>query len=438
MSNESRVTTSVILTSPSAATVPLINYDPSGYSITPQNLTTRTSSIENMLITTTGTAPSAPLILFGGNKIGTKLNIMNSYLYSGLATSPTNFIKTTNDASGTNSRLEILNTTMIGTSSGPMISIGGNVNVFNITNCDFQQNVSASPPPIIQVEASANILAISNSTISTSADATILNTYSQQSPGTTITNTQFLSQYSATGLVAESPLIILQGGVGPTTITGPYTLPVPFVLRNCQLLSLSYATQNLINLLGTTNGLYLEKCTFGTNATSSSYNVYSTSATNQLTYSANTNASANITNYYGPSITANGYVLDIGAPQPSTWASPTGAFSSLSTTAPGTLLATGSVNQTIKGYVWAQATVSAVSTTLTNSTINAYIQIGGYTGPTMSYPYLSVGAGINYSMNFRTPSQIGPTGSVPIQVYAYDTSNPTVNQVNVFGLGNLS
>jgi len=189
--------------------------------------------------------------------------------------------------------------------------------------------------------------------------------------------------------------------------------------------------------LGTTNGLYLEKCTFGTNATSSSYNVYSTSATNQLTYSANTNASANITNYYGPTITANGYVLDIGAAQPSTWGGPTGPFSSLATTAPGTLVATGSINQTQNAYVWAQATVSAVSTSV-SSTINAYIQIGSYTGPTMSYPYISVGAGINYSMNFRTPSQIGPTGSVPIQVYAYDTANPTVNQVNVFGLGNLS
>jgi hypothetical protein len=100
-------------------------------------------------------------------------------------------------------------------------------------------------------------------------------------------------------------------------------------------------------------------------------------------------------------------------------------------------LATGSINQTLKGYVWAQATVSAVSTSA-SSTMNAYIQIAGFTGPTMRFPYSSIGAGINYNMNFRTPSQIGPTGSVPIQVYGYDAGTPTVNQVNVFGLGNLS
>ena len=101
-------------------------------------------------------------------------------------------------------------------------------------------------------------------------------------------------------------------------------------------------------------------------------------------------------------------------------------------------MATGSISQTIPGYIWAQATVSAVSTTASSSTFNTYILIDGYTGQPMAYPYSSIGAGINASLNFRTPAQIGPTGSVAIQVYGYDAANPTVNQVNVFGLGNLS
>jgi len=431
MTNNTRVPTAVTLYCPSGSTLPAINYDPSGYSITPQNLTTRISSIENLLITTTGSAPSVPLVLFGGNTVGTKLNIINCYLYNDIAALP-NIIKTTNTSS-TNSRLEILNTTIIGKTTSPLINIGGTVVVFNITNCDFQQNlVATSPPPLIQIEASANILAISNSTMYTSSDAAIINTYSQQTPGTTITNTTFLHQFLGVPPLGTSPLIILRGSVGPFL-----PLPAPVILRNCQLLSISYNTQNLVSLIGTSNGIYLEKCTFGSNASAASYNVYSTSTTNVLTYSANTNASGSIVNYYGPTITNTGYPLDIGAPQPSTWVGPTGAFSSLTTTAPGTLLATGSVNLNMNAYVWAEATVSAISTSA-SSTMRTYIQIGGYTGPTMSFPYTSIGQGINYNMNFRTPVKIGPTGSVPIRVYSYDTSNPTVNQVNLFGLGNLS
>jgi hypothetical protein len=375
------------------------------------------------------------MVSIEGNNKSFQVIFQNCNLTSSVQS--THIIQTTNIANGALAsgpvRLQLVNTTIgNGATSGPLIDISGTTNLTTVSNCNFTQLLAS---PILQIGASAALGSISNSYFEIDKDATILNIYSPTIIGAPlITNTYFLAADTTnfpSPSLATSPLIILQGNVGNLTYQSAFTM------RNCQLLSTSTAQQNLVQLNNTNNYIYMEKCIYGTNANSSSYNVYSTSSTNVLTYSANTSAATNITNYYGPTITANGYVLDVGSANPSTWSGPTGGFSSLAASAPGTLLATGSINQPHAGYVWANATVSAISTA-GPGTMNAYIQIAEYTGPTMSYPYSSSGAAINYSLNYRTPSQIGPTGSIPIQLYGYDANAPTMNQINIFGLGNLS
>jgi hypothetical protein len=56
----------------------------------------------------------------------------------------------------------------------------------------------------------------------------------------------------------------------------------------------------------------------------------------------------------------------------------------------------------------------------------------------MNYNH-STGDTINCSYTFRTPDQIGPTGSIDITVSAWDTvDGTTIDYVTVFGLGNLT
>jgi len=226
---------------------------------------------------------------------------------------------------------------------------------------------------------------------------------------------------------ATNPVIAMNGSVGQ--------IPPPLTLRGNQIITTSTQVQSLIAMTGGSNNLYLEKNQLSNNGAAGSYLV-SGSGTDVVTYSANTIAGS--VNEYSPSLlAATSLPLDAPSSASSMWIGPTGNFNSIAATAPGTVLATGTINQTQVGYVWANATVSAVSTA-GPGTMNAYIQIAEFTGPTMSYPYSSSGATINYSLNYRSPSQIGPTGSVPIQIYGYDANAPIMNQVNLFGLGNLS
>jgi hypothetical protein len=226
---------------------------------------------------------------------------------------------------------------------------------------------------------------------------------------------------------ATNPIIAMNGSVGQVA--------TPMTLRSNQLIATSTAVQSIIGLTNGSNNLYLENNLISGGGAAGSY-IVSGSGTDIVSYSANTVAST--TNSYSPSLyAATALPLDTPRTNSSTWNGPTGGFNSLAASAPGTLLATGSINQSQLGYVWASATVSGISTAAAG-TMNAYIQIANYTGPAMSYPYSSSGAAINYSLNYRAPIQIGPTGAVPIQVYGYDANTPTVNQVNLFGLGNLS
>ena len=402
-------------------------------------LSNQITTIENILIQANGGSQTAPLITFGGNNKYLQLIIQNCFIYSSVSISTA--ILTTNIAPSSPatppSRLQLINTQIQTVSSAPMIDISGTTNLFLVDNCNLTQGGTS---PLLQIEANGALTKINNSSLIITTDSSLINTYATQYPATTITNTQIFSQNVYPNYTSTTPLILLQGNVGWFVPPLAGLAQSAFTLRNCQLYSttVSAYTQHMIQMNSTNNYLYVEKCIFGTNASSSSYNVYSISSTNALTYSANTCAATNITQYYGPTIRANGIALDAGGATPSTWAGPTGTFPAIAASAPGTLLATGSISQTIPGYIWAQATVSAVSTTASSSTFNTYILIDGYTGQPMAYPYSSIGAGINTSLNFRTPAQIGPTGSVAIQVYGYDASNPTVNQVNIFGLGNLS
>jgi hypothetical protein len=232
-----------------------------------------------------------------------------------------------------------------------------------------------------------------------------------------------------------NPVIAMTGQVGQAA--------TPLTIRGGQIITLSRGIQSLIALTGGGNNLFLDRNLLSNNGAAGSYLVSSPSPAffDVVSYSANTMGGS--ANTYSPNIFAAAPVaLDTPKlPPSSSWTGPTGTFPNLAATTPGTRIATSSIVQNQLGFVWANATVSAISAT-GPGTMRAYIKIGAFTSTTMNYPYGVSGEAINCSLNYRTPSQIGPTGAIAVEVYGFDVNGPTrapiVNQVNLFGLGNLT
>jgi hypothetical protein len=412
----------------SGITTPLITYDPSGSG--KNSIANFITVIENMVINAPS-GESAPVILFDGSDSATQLILQNVQITtsSNVATS---LVRTINRGTPNNSRISFINTNIRTsgsiTSGAPLIDISGTVQLYLMNECELTGS-DASAAPMLSICASGSAVSITNSSFIQSVNSPIITTASRTNPSpTTISNCYMLLN----NFTATSPVIAITGSVGQTA--------TPVTIRGNQIITTSFVTQSNIALTNGFNNLFLEKNLISNNGAGASYLVSGT-ATDLVSYSANTIPGTVKT--YSPSILAAAPVaLDTPKmPPSSSWTGPTGTFPNLAATTPGTRIATSSIVQNQLGFVWANATVSAISAT-GPGTMRAYIKIGAFTSTTMNYPYGVSGEAINCSLNYRTPSQIGPTGAIAVEVYGFDVNGPTrapiVNQVNLFGLGNLT
>jgi collagen type VII alpha len=337
--------------SSASTSLPLIWFDPSGTVF--GDLTGRISTLNNLVLSPPANL-SVPCVLMAGGTKALQLILQNCAI-SPSGTLLSSVIGTTNTAWPTPSRFAIENCSINATTTSPIINVGGTVALYNMNQCQISQG-SSGTAPILQIgsasvtDASASALSISNCSFSQSANQTIINTFQYQGVGTTLLGNYMLSNSPTFNYTA--PLIRLNGN-GGSGVGGVAT--APFTIRNCQLYSatsaLTATAQNLIDLSGTNNYLYVEKNTFGTNALSTSKFVFAASSPNYMNYSANTVGSSTITattGYYSTTITATPYVLDIGAPTgPTGPTGRTGATGATGSTGPtGATGRTGSTGPT--------------------------------------------------------------------------------------------
>ena len=175
------------------------------------------------------------------------------------------------------------------------------------------------------------------------------------------------------------------------------------------------------------NGNDLEWVSVGTNITSHPTIEYSTPGASWY-YLTNLQGPTGPTGPTGPV-----------ASTPSSYTQATGTLI-MSTGPPGDLIGTTNIVMGSTGYIWGNALVNAVNTDLSLHITLLYIQIGGETGqimgtatPPSSFPFIM-------QSQYRLTNAIGPTGSVPISLYAFSDSSGVINiySFNIFGLANLN
>ena len=96
----------------------------------------------------------------------------------------------------------------------------------------------------------------------------------------------------------------------------------------------------------------------------------------------------------------------------------------------------------MSGYVWANATVQSSNADVDSHYIYTYLKIGNYTSPVTIGTMITADcySALQTPLQFRTPVPLGPTGAVPIQLFAFSDTrvDVSVNQATLFSMGNLN
>jgi hypothetical protein len=105
------------------------------------------------------------------------------------------------------------------------------------------------------------------------------------------------------------------------------------------------------------------------------------------------------------------------------------------------------INLPTSNRVYASASISTTNTNNAHRTAYYYIKIGGQQSITASTSLQHGGGGgggavphiTSLSLQYLSPVEFGPTGTLPVELYGYSSSTGTfVSYMDLFTMGNLT